>query len=110
MKNLTAKQTVAAIRALYPNPCAIADAPKKPDPKAMYCVGGAVTRFSGLQDNADFPQPGLIACALRRLNPRLETDEANFRAAAITHLNDRRYFEYAWEALETALGTGENLE
>lgn len=70
-----------------------------------YCIGGAVYRFAfpSRVSNYYFPYNGLIATALRTLNPNLLHGRAFQYAAKIVRFNDMRQFENAWRQVRLAL-------
>ena len=99
--------TVAAIRAHFPNPIRLPETEAEDDtlPDGAYCVGGALCYALLPGNDASFPDPGLVAEALRQLNPALLYEDAVAFAHRIIEVNDRGDFAQAWDYAEQACRT-----
>ena len=99
-----AKTFIATLREKYPRPVSF-HAVKTCD---SYCIGGCILKEAGLR--ATFPSAEDVSHQLKKLNPALPEEIADYWACAITTANDEELFDNAWGHVEKALTTNEGGE
>ena len=106
MKSHDAIKYVAALKSKYPNPVRVGS--RKIGNNCSYCVGGTLAKEHG--DVWLFPDAEVLGAHIRRLVPRLTTEEAEERAGYVIEANDEGKFDRAWVYLASALITPEGTE